>query len=128
MGTDLLITLQKEFIAKMGISTATSFNQETIEKVSSAQIRLIREELGELVETLENRDPLKEVLKEYTDLLYVVIGLGVRLNFPVEEAYKRVHSSNMSKLVDGVPLRDQQGKILKGPNYVPPDLEDLLDG
>jgi len=128
METDLLITLQKEFIAKMGISTATPFNQETIEKVSSAQIRLIREELGELVETLENRDPLKEVLKEYTDLLYVVMGLGVRLNFPVEEAYKRVHSSNLSKLVDGVPLRDQQGKVLKGPNYVPPDLEDLLDG
>jgi predicted HAD superfamily Cof-like phosphohydrolase len=44
------------------------------------------------------------------------------------EAFDRVHNSNMSKLgADGNPIRREDGKILKGPNYKAPDLTDLLD-
>lgn len=44
------------------------------------------------------------------------------------EAFSRVHHSNMSKLgADGNPIRREDGKILKGPNYKAPDLTDLLD-
>lgn len=44
----------------------------------------------------------------------------------LEEAFKRVHASNMSKLVDGKPIRRDDGKIMKGPNYKPPVLDDLF--
>lgn len=45
----------------------------------------------------------------------------------IAEAYRRVHASNMSKLGDdGKPLRREDGKILKGPNYQPPVLDDLI--
>lgn len=44
------------------------------------------------------------------------------------EAFGRVHHSNMSKLgADGKPVKREDGKILKGPNYKAPDLTDLLD-
>lgn len=43
------------------------------------------------------------------------------------EAFRRVHASNMSKLGDdGKPIRREDGKILKGPNYREPDLSDLV--
>lgn len=43
------------------------------------------------------------------------------------EAFRRVHLSNMSKLGDdGLPIRREDGKILKGPNYVEPKLGDLI--
>jgi hypothetical protein len=32
----------------------------------------------------------------------------------------------MSKLVDGEPLKDENGKVQKGPNYKAPDLSDLV--
>ncbi len=43
----------------------------------------------------------------------------------LEEIFERVHRSNMSKLVDGKPLKREDGKFLKGPNYRPPFLDDL---
>lgn len=45
----------------------------------------------------------------------------------VQEAFKRVHESNLSKLgMDGLPIRREDGKVLKGPNYKPADLSDLV--
>ena len=51
--------------------------------------------------------------------------VSLQLNIPFEEVFKRVHESNMSKLVDGKPLKRADGKFLKGPNYKKPDLSDL---
>lgn len=43
------------------------------------------------------------------------------------EAFRRVHQSNMSKLgEDGKPIKREDGKILKGPNYKEPNLKDLV--
>jgi uncharacterized membrane protein len=45
----------------------------------------------------------------------------------IQEALRRVHLSNMSKLgEDGKPIRREDGKIMKGPNYQPPFLKDLV--
>jgi predicted HAD superfamily Cof-like phosphohydrolase len=66
------------------------------------------------------------LLKEMADLMYVLYGFAVSFGLPLDEAFKRVHESNMSKLVDGKPLRREDGKVLKGPNYKAPDLTDLL--
>lgn len=64
--------------------------------------------------------------KELTDLLYVVYSAGVTFGIDLDEAFKRVHESNMSKLgEDGKPIKRADGKILKGPNYWVPDLSGL---
>lgn len=67
-----------------------------------------------------------DLTKELTDLLYVVYSAGVTFGIDLDEAFKRVHESNMSKLgEDGKPIIRADGKILKGPNYWVPDLTGL---
>ena len=100
---------------------------------------LLEEELGELkaeINTLlqELRDTGQtttatkaRMLKELADLQYVLSGMAVSFGLPLEEAFIRVHNSNMSKLVDGKPLKRADGKFLKGPNYRPPYLDDLAE-
>ena len=95
--------------------------------------KLIAEEAKELDEELWNYAQTgilsSNLLKEASDLLYVLLGtlvaLGVADKF--EEAFKRVHESNMSKLGDdGKPVYREDGKVLKGHNYKAPDLGDLV--
>ena len=66
---------------------------------------------------------LGRLLKELCDLRYVVEGTAVSYGLPIDEAYVEVHRSNMSKLgVDGKPIVREDGKVLKGPDYFPPDM------
>lgn len=66
--------------------------------------------------------------KELCDLLYVIYGTGVALGLPLDTAFNRVHTSNMSKLgPDGKPVYREDGKVLKGENYKPADLKNLFD-
>ena len=70
-----------------------------------------------------------QLLKELADLDYVVAGTPETFGWDFNEAGKRVHESNMSKLGDdGLPVRRDDGKVLKGPNYKAPDLTDLVEG
>ena len=89
------------------------------------QLRLIVEEFEELIEAIENEPDINQ-LKELADLVYVCFQYAAARGWPLDEALDRVYGSNMSKLVDGKPLRREDGKVLKGPNYKPPYLEDLL--
>jgi len=69
-----------------------------------------------------------ELTKELADLLYVTYGMAVTFGLPIDEVFERVHRSNMSKLGDdGKPIYREDGKVLKGPNYQPPDLTDLFE-
>lgn len=103
-------------------------------KVTKFRMKLIEEEYEELWEELDawkrqedDADNLPGIIKEAADLLYVVYGLAVTFGFDLEEAFRRVHASNMSKLgVDGKPEVRHDGKVLKGPNYFEPDLTDLV--
>lgn len=66
--------------------------------------------------------------KELADLLYVIYGTAVTFNLPLQEAFNEVHRSNMSKLgADGKPIYREDGKVMKGPNYSPADIEQVLD-
>lgn len=99
--------------------------------------RLINEEVEELnaeINTLcseleQNGTVSKEtklkMFKELADVQYVISGMAVALGIPLQEVFNRVHTSNMSKLVDGKPIKRADGKFLKGPNYKKPDLSDL---
>ncbi len=99
--------------------------------------RLLNEEMGELNAEIDNLiNELKtsgettaasraKMLKELADLQYVLSGMVISLGLPMQEAFARVHKSNMSKLVNGKPLKRADGKFLKGPNYQPPFLQDI---
>ena len=68
-----------------------------------------------------------ECLKELADLVYVCYQYAANQGWDLDEALDRVHKSNMSKLdEDGKPIFRKDGKVLKGPNYAPPNLEDLV--
>ena len=68
-----------------------------------------------------------DCLKELADLVYVCYQYAANMNWFLDEALNRVHISNLSKLdEDGKPIRREDGKVLKGPNYKPPDLSDLI--
>ena len=84
---------------------------------------LIEEEVSELAEAEEPA----HVLKEMTDTVYVLYGMAATFGWDLDEAVRRVHASNMSKLgEDGEPIYREDGKVLKGPNYQEPDLSDLV--
>ena len=86
---------------------------------------LITEEYKEFI-TATDEESVENQLKELADLVYVAFQYAAAQGWELDEALDRVYHSNMSKLVDGKPLRREDGKILKGPNYAPPYLEDLL--
>tara|TARA_R110002020_G_scaffold42075_2_gene123592 strand:+ start:129 stop:524 length:396 start_codon:yes stop_codon:yes gene_type:complete len=97
---------------------------------SNFQLTLINEEHRELLEAhLKVRDyegAEADCLKELADLVYVCFQYAENLDWDLMEALRRVHKSNMSKLgEDGKPVRRDDGKVLKGPNYKPPVLDDL---
>ncbi len=67
--------------------------------------------------------------KTLSNLMYCLYGYADAMNWDLDEAYRRVHLSNLSKLGDdGKPVRREDGKVMKGPNYKPPFLEDLTEG
>ena len=68
-----------------------------------------------------------EALKELADLVYVCYQYAENMGWLLDEALDRVHKSNMSKLdTEGKPIYREDGKVLKGPNYKPPILTDLV--
>ena len=70
-----------------------------------------------------------EILDSFADQLYVLFGTinAHGMQNIIEEAFNRVHLNNMTKIgPDGKVIRNAAGKILKGPDFVPVDLSDLL--
>ena len=92
------------------------------EKIKSLRYALIEEELDELKEAMENKD-IKEVADALTDILYVTYGAGHAFGINLDKCFQEVQNSNMSKLgSDGKPIYNDQGKVMKGPDYFKPDL------
>ena len=90
------------------------------------QKSLIDEEWSEFHEAFHHESEENQ-LKELADLVYVCYQFAASQEWDLDEAMKRVHASNMSKLgEDGKPIYRGDGKVLKGPNYKPPYLNDLL--
>ena len=87
---------------------------------------MIREELDELKDAIEKKD-IKEVADALTDILYVTYGAGHAFGINLDKCFAEVQSSNMSKLgVDGKPIYNEKGKVMKGPNYFKPDLNKFV--
>ena len=98
----------------------------------SRQMNLITEEFKELLQAdgmmfRVGSEAKANCLKELADLVYVCYQYAANQVWDLDEALDRVHKSNMSKLdEDGNPIFRKDGKVLKGPNYAPPNLEDLV--
>jgi len=92
------------------------------------QRNLIAEEYNEFITAYASEGYVAE-LKELADLVYVCFQYAANMEWDLKEALDRVHKSNMSKLgLDNKPIRRSDGKVLKGPNYKPPYLDDLING
>ena len=101
------------------VKTKPSFSTDKINKL---RIDLIKEELDELKEAMNNKD-LLEVADALTDILYVTYGAGHAFGIDLDKCFEEVQNSNMSKLDEnGKPIYNEAGKVMKGPNYYKPDL------
>ena len=112
--------------------TAYQLKNSRARPKNSHQKDLIVEEFKEFLEAqgmlfMHGNNVQTDCLKELADLVYVCYQYAANMNWFLDEALNRVHESNMSKLdEDGKPIYREDGKVLKGPNYKPPDLSDLI--
>ena len=105
------------------VKTKPSFSTDKINKL---RIDLIKEELQELTEAMDNKD-LLEVADALTDILYVTYGAGHALGIDLDKCFDEVQNSNMSKLDEnGEPIYNESGKVMKGPNYFKPNLSKFV--
>ena len=96
------------------------------DKITSLRYELINEELDELKLAIEKKD-IKEVADALTDILYVTYGAGHAFGINLDKCFDEVQNSNMSKLgLDGKPIYNEKGKVMKGPNYFKPDLNKFV--
>tara|TARA_B100000941_G_C28232505_1_gene412275 strand:- start:189 stop:560 length:372 start_codon:yes stop_codon:yes gene_type:complete len=115
----------KKFMEKFGQETKEKAGFPS-EKITSLRFALIKEELDELKDAMDNKD-IKEVADALTDILYVTYGAGHAFGINLDKCFKEVQNSNMSKLgLDGKPIYNDKGKVMKGPNYFKPDLEKFV--
>ena len=97
------------------------------ERITSLRYDLIKEELEELQDAIDKKD-IKEVADALTDILYVTYGAGHAFGINLDKCFQEVQSSNMSKLgLDGKPIYNDKGKVMKGPNYFKPDLNKFVN-
>ena len=95
--------------------------------IKPVRMELLREEYEELQEALRSGD-LRSIAQELADLVYVTYGTALAYGIDLDAALREVHSSNMSKLgEDGKPVLREDGKVLKGPNYRPPNMEEAIN-
>ena len=96
------------------------------DKINKLRIDLIEEELEELKDAISKRD-LRETIDALTDILYVTYGAGHAFGVNLDKCFDEVQNSNMSKLGDnGKPIFNENGKVMKGPNYFKPNLDKFL--
>ena len=110
-------------IYEQEVKTKPSFPSE---KIVQLRYNLIKEELDELSAAIKDED-IVEVADALTDLLYVVYGAGHSFGIDLNKCFAEVQRSNMSKLDnDGKPIYNENGKVMKGPNYSKPNLKQFL--
>ena len=118
--------------SKVGVFMKT-FGQEvkdkpsfSTDKINKLRLDLIKEELSELTEAMNNKD-LLEVADALTDILYVTYGAGHAFGIDLDKCFEEVQKSNMSKLDEnGKPIYNDVGKVMKGPRYFKPDFSKII--
>ena len=122
----------------------TLFQQEQLDNISrygfikqrlwDMQLTLIKEEVDELMAASgecfadpENQQLRLDLIKELSDVVFVCYQFAAAFNLDLDRAMALVFESNLSKLDEqGKPIFREDGKVLKGPNYTPPDLSECV--
>ena len=115
----------EEFMTIFGqeVKTKPEFPSE---KILDLRKKLIEEEYQELKDAIDDNDII-EVADALTDILVVTYGAGIAFGIDLDKCFEEVHRSNMSKLSDeGKPIYNEYGKVMKGPNYSPPDIKKFI--
>ena len=115
----------KEFMTTFGqeVKNNAEFPND---KIVELRKKLIDEEFNELKDAISDNDII-EVADALTDILVVTYGAGAAFGINLDKCFEEVHRSNMSKLSEeGKPIYNEFGKVMKGPNYSPPDLKKII--
>jgi predicted HAD superfamily Cof-like phosphohydrolase len=122
-----------EFHSTYGLPVATApvnfdSDNKSLHETWELRKELVREEYQEFMDAMAFRN-LEEIADAICDLVYVAVGTAVSFGIPFDACFAEVQRSNMSKLgEDGKPIEREDGKILKGPNFSPPDLRKVIYG
>ena len=95
------------------------------DKINTLRLSLIKEELEELKDAIDKKN-----LVDVADalILYVTYGAGHAFGINLDKCFDEVQASNMSKLGnDGKPIYNEEGKVMKGPNYFKPNLNKFIE-
>ena len=126
--------MKKTFLSEQAKEFRKTYNLKNSadRQTRTVQHKIIVEEFKEFLEAdgflfKHGKNVQEECLKELADLVYVCYQYADNMGWFLDEALHRVHESNMSKLdEDGKPIYREDGKVLKGPNYKPPTLIDIV--
>ena len=119
--------LVKEFHRAFGVTGQEKPSFPSDAKVRAIRFGLIDEEYHEL-EMAHARNDIIGIADALTDMLYVIYGFGDVYGIDLDACFREIHRSNMTKLgEDGMPVYREDGKVLKGPNFTPPDLGSILN-
>ncbi len=117
------------FHTSFGLGVSETMKADLGENKNKLRFNLMDEENNEYFEAVQNND-LVEVADALGDMLYILCGtiLEHGMQHKIEQVFEEIQRSNMSKLgADGKPIYREDGKVLKGPNYFKPNIEDILE-
>lgn len=117
------------FHKTFGMGISQTMRADLDNDTNMLRFNLMDEENKEYLEATENND-LVEVADALGDMLYILCGtiLEHGMQHKIEEVFNEIQRSNMSKLgADGKPIYREDGKVLKGPNYFRPNIQEILD-
>lgn len=123
------IAMVKEFHEAFKITNEEAPIGEIAEKDYLLRYKLMREENEEYLEAAENGD-LVEIADACGDMLYILCGTLLKhgLQHKIEEVFREIQSSNMSKLdANGAPIYREDGKVLKSDQYFRPNIKTILN-
>jgi len=119
----------EEFHNAFGLGVSEIMQADLGEAKNMLRFNLMDEENKEYLEAAANNDMI-EVADALGDMLYILCGtiLEHGMQYKIEDVFNEIQRSNMSKLgADGKPIYREDGKVLKGPNYFKPNIQDILD-
>ncbi|MDX9751399.1 MAG: nucleoside triphosphate pyrophosphohydrolase family protein [Flavobacteriales bacterium] len=119
----------RTFHDAFGIANATAPTGPIGDREALLRYKLVREENEEYLDAALRGD-LVEVADALGDLLYIICGTLLKhgLEHKIDAVFREIQRSNMSKLgADGRPIHRDDGKVMKGPGYFPPDIAGVLE-
>lgn len=115
-----------EFHSAFGLAFETEVQDAVPERLAALRTSLLREETEEFAQAAAASD-IVEVADALADVVYIAYGSALTYGIDLDAVIREVHRSNMSKLgPDGRPVMREDGKVLKGDDYSPPDIAAVL--